>query len=53
MTIDQTALPHGVEIRASLRAGYERILTTEALSFIAGLERKFGAERRRLLALRA
>jgi len=45
--------PEGVEIRAPMRPGYETILTPSALAFIAGLERKFGAERRRLLARRA
>jgi malate synthase len=47
------ALPKGVELRGSLRTGYERILNAEALSFIAALERRFGAERKRLLARRA
>ncbi|HZT50687.1 MAG TPA: malate synthase A, partial [Stellaceae bacterium] len=46
-------LPAGVEIRGAMRQGYERILTHEALAFLAHLERKFGAERRRLLAARA
>jgi malate synthase len=43
----------GVEIRAALKPGYERVLTPASLGFIAGLERKFGPERNRLLALRA
>ncbi|MDE1931536.1 MAG: malate synthase A, partial [Alphaproteobacteria bacterium] len=33
--------------------GYEKILTPEAIAFVASLEQRFGAERRRLLALRA
>jgi malate synthase len=53
MGLDAAALPKGVEIRGSIRAGYERILSAEALGFIAALERKFGAERKRLLARRA
>jgi malate synthase len=47
------SLPRGIEIRAALRPGYEAILTPAALDFVASLERKFGAERRRLLAARA
>jgi malate synthase len=47
------ALPPGLELRAPLKRGYETILTPAALSFIAGLERRFGAERHRLLAERA
>jgi malate synthase len=53
MALDKTALPKGVEIRGTIRAGYERVLTPEALRFIAELERKFGPERKRLLARRA
>jgi malate synthase len=53
MGLDAAALPKGVEIRASMRAGYERILSAEALGFIATLERTFGTERKRLLARRA
>jgi len=44
---------HGVEIRGPLKPGYEKILTPEAIAFVASLERRFGAERERLLALRA
>jgi malate synthase len=45
-------LPSGVEIRAPINPGYETVLTPEALAFVAELERKFGAERRRLLDAR-
>ena len=45
-------LPAGVELRGDLKPGYERILTPEAISFVAGLQRKFGPERERLLARR-
>ncbi|MGH6977546.1 MAG: malate synthase A [Stellaceae bacterium] len=44
---------HGVEIRGPLKPGYEKILTPESIAFVASLERRFGAERQRLLALRA
>ena len=40
-------------IRGELRSGYDKVLTPAAVAFIAGLERKFGPERRRLLARRA
>ncbi len=43
----------GVEIKAPIKPGYEKIMSAEAVAFLAGLERKFGAERRRLLKLRA
>jgi malate synthase len=49
----KSALPNGVEIRGPLRAGYEKILSPDALTFLAALERTFGAERRQLLARRA
>lgn len=42
-----------IEIRGAIKPGYEKILTTEAINFVATLERKFGAERKRLLAMRA
>jgi len=45
--------PRGIEIHAPLHPGSEKILTQEAIEFIASLERRFGAERRRLLELRA
>jgi malate synthase len=43
----------GVVLRGALEPGYERVLTAEAIAFVAGLERKFGAERLRLLNRRA
>jgi malate synthase len=48
-----TDLPDGVVICGTMRPGYEKVLTPEAIAFLAGLERKFGPERRRLLARRA
>jgi malate synthase len=44
--------PRGVEIIGAMKEGYEQILTREAVEFIVGLERMFGAERKRLLSLR-
>jgi malate synthase len=43
----------GISISGALSPGFESILTDEALGFLAALERRFGGERRRLLALRA
>jgi malate synthase len=51
-TTRQSAAP-GIEMRGKMKPGYETILTPAALAFVAGLERLFGAERRRLLAERA
>ena len=43
----------GVSINAPMHAGYERILTSEALALIAKLHRQFEPRRRELLAKRA
>ncbi len=43
----------GVAIRGPMLPGFERVLTPEALAFVVDLERRFGGERRRLLAARA
>jgi malate synthase len=48
-----TELPDGVDVRGEMRPGYEKVLTPGAILFLAGLERRFGAERQRLLARRA
>ncbi|MCC7015135.1 MAG: malate synthase A [Planctomycetes bacterium] len=45
-------LPPGVEIEAPLCAAAERILTREALQFVANLQRRFEPERQRRLAAR-
>jgi malate synthase len=42
----------GVELKSAALPGYETILTPEALGFVVGLQRKFNAERLRLLELR-
>jgi malate synthase len=46
-------LPKGVAIKAPYVTGQEEILTPEAIAFVVGLERKFGARRLKLLAARA
>ena len=46
------ALPQGVEIHAAVPEDAERILTTEALDLVAGLQREFGARRLELLGRR-
>jgi malate synthase len=48
-----TDLPLGVVIRGAMKPGYEKVLTAEAVAFVAELERKFGPERQHLLARRA
>src|SRR5579885_1789321 len=51
--VSQIALPAGVEVRAPVSAEFAEILTPEALSFVALLQRPFGARRQELLRLRA
>jgi malate synthase len=48
-----TNLPDGVVVCGAIEPGYEKVLAPEAVAFLAELERKFGAERRRRLAHRA
>ena len=45
-------LPTGVEIDAVFKPGFEAVLTTEALAFVADLQRTFGETREKLLAAR-
>ena len=42
----------GIRVLGRPAPGFERILTPEALAFVADLERRFGKRRRELLALR-
>ncbi len=46
-------LPAGVVVKGALQPGFEQILSTEALGFVADLHRRFNETRKRLLALRA
>ena len=48
-----TSIPAGVEIRGAFLPGFETILTTEALAFVARLHRSFESRRQELLAARA
>jgi malate synthase len=52
--IDMAALdlPAGVAIDAVNKPGFEKVLTKEAVEFLADLQRRFGARREELLALR-
>jgi len=45
-------LPNGVVVTGPLKPGYERVLTNEALSFVAGLARSFETRRRQLMEAR-
>jgi malate synthase len=45
-------LPAGVAIDAANKPGFEKVLTKEAVAFLADLQRRFGARREELLALR-
>jgi malate synthase len=51
--MSSVSLPQGIEIRGTVTPESERILTPEALSFVARLERTFGERRRELLRRRA
>ena len=46
-------LPSGVQITGALKPGYERVLSAEALEFVAAIARRFEAQRQRLLEARA
>src|ERR1700740_1239174 len=52
MAFEKSA-PPGVTVTGAAQPGYEKILTPDAITFLAALERKFGPERKRLLARRA
>lgn len=45
-------LPAGVTIDGVLKPGFEKVLTKEAIAFVADLQRKFNGRREELLALR-
>ena len=45
-------LPDGVVVKGPVRAGYEQVLTREAVAFVADLERRFGSTVTDLLARR-
>ncbi len=45
-------MPAGMEIKGPARPGYERILSREALEFVAEISRRFDQTRQELLALR-
>jgi malate synthase len=51
--IDKHSLPEGVRIDAPMPAGYETILTPEALALLAKLHRAFNGRRQDLLQARA
>lgn len=45
-------MPEGIEIKGGIKPGYERVLTRDALQFVADIARKFDQTRRQLLAMR-
>jgi malate synthase len=49
---DPSRLPAGVEITGDIKPDYERVLTPDALAFIADLARRFESTRRALMARR-
>lgn len=48
----QLTLPQGMEITAPIKAGFERVLTLDALQLVAKLSRAFETRRQELLASR-
>ncbi len=46
-------VPKGVVVTGALAAGYDEILSHDALAFVADLHRRFNETRKRLLSLRA
>ncbi len=50
---ENITMPEGITISAEINPDYARILTPEALSFVAGLHREFDATRVQLLQQRA
>ena len=47
------SLPEGVKVSGALKPGYERILTQDALEFVANLARRFEPRRKQLIEARA
>jgi malate synthase len=45
-------LPEGVSVEGVIRPGFEKVLTREALAFVADLQRRFNARREELLQAR-
>ena len=45
-------LPEGMEIKGAIKPGYERVLSKDALEFLAGIARRFDRTRLELLATR-
>ena len=41
--VASTVLVPGVTVKGAIRPGYERVLSPEALTFVADMERRFGA----------
>lgn len=50
--LGENDVPTGIEIKGEMKPGYERVLTDDALEFVAGLVRKFEKTRQELMALR-
>jgi malate synthase len=46
-------LPAGVQISGTLKPGYERVLTPDALQFVADIARRFELQRRHLMEARS
>jgi malate synthase len=47
--VAQAGVPKGVEITGALRPGFERVLTPEAMGFVAALQRRFSTRKDELM----
>ncbi len=52
MTVKIMKTPHGIEIKGTPQPNQDRVLTPEAVEFVAALQREFNSERKLLLAAR-
>ncbi|MBL8660912.1 MAG: malate synthase A [Rhodospirillales bacterium] len=52
-TAEAVDVAPGVRITGAMGEGYDTVLSADALAFVALLERRFGADRQRLIAARA
>ncbi|SVD23323.1 uncharacterized protein METZ01_LOCUS376177, partial [marine metagenome] len=50
---NEMELTAGIKVTGAMAPGFSDILTPEALHFVAGLERRFSAERKRLIEARS
>src|SRR3954454_11790242 len=50
--MSSSQMPPGVEVRGEMRPGFDEVLTSDALAFVAKLQREFGGRRKEALQRR-